>query len=202
MGGSVPAIERLSLHCPRFTGAWAQPIGPLRSLDDTADRIADVIRGEVPGRKAHVVGLSLGAYVGLTLLSRHQEVVDRAVLSGIDVLPLPHKWLMILSGYVMAPLLKTPLGARINARALNIPAEYFDGYRQSLRQLSPSGFLAASGDAVRFAMPRNASEIATPTLLIAGEREHALIHRSMNALGDVLPNREAACEGIGSRLVR
>jgi pimeloyl-ACP methyl ester carboxylesterase len=111
-------FQRLSgFRCiaPDLPGHGLSRSVPWRSLDDTADRIADIIRGEVPGRKAHVVGLSLGAYVGLTLLSRHQEVVDRAVLSGINVLPLPHKWLMILPGYVMAPLLKTPLGARINA---------------------------------------------------------------------------------------
>lgn len=171
---------------------------PWRSMTDTADQIADIIRSEVAGRTAHVIGLSLGAYVGLTLLSRQREVVDRAILSGLNVLPLPHKWLMTISGCVIAPLLKTALGARINARALNIPMDHFGGYRQSLRQLSLRSFKAANDDAAEFSLPRNASEITTPTLLIAGEREHVLIHRSMALLDDVLPHaQERWARGLG-----
>jgi pimeloyl-ACP methyl ester carboxylesterase len=168
-----------------------------RSLEDTADLVADVIRREI-GRQVHIVGLSLGAYVGLTLLSRHQELVDRAVLSGLNVLPLPYKRLMIISAWMAAPLLKLPLSARINARALKIPAEHVEAYSQSMRPLSLHSFLAASGDAIRFTVPQNASEITNPTLLIAGEREHAFIHRSIAMLHDVLPNaRKRIAEGVG-----
>jgi pimeloyl-ACP methyl ester carboxylesterase len=90
----------------------------------------------------------------------------------------------------MAPLLKTSLGARLNARALKIPERHIDVYRQSLRQLSLRSFIAANRDAGSFVMPENAAEIETPTLLIAGEREHQLIHRSMAVLESVLPNSQ------------
>ncbi|UDL90395.1 alpha/beta hydrolase [Mesorhizobium sp. PAMC28654] len=160
------------------------------SMERTADLVGDVIRAEVPGRKAHIVGLSLGAYVGLTLLSRNQEVADRAVLSGLNVLPLPNPWMMTVMGYLMAPILKTSAGARMNARALKVPDDHFEGYRKSLQQLSMQGFMAASRDAGAYSMPTGTANIRTPTLLIAGEREHALIQRSMDALAAVLPHAE------------
>jgi pimeloyl-ACP methyl ester carboxylesterase len=97
---------------------------------------------------------------------------------------------MAILGYAMAPLLKTSLGARLNARALKIPKRHIDGYRQPLQQLSLRSFVAANRDACTFAMPQNAAGIETPTLLIAGEREHPLIHHSMAVLESVLPNSQ------------
>lgn len=185
-----PRLRGFRCIAPDLPGHGASRSIRWRSLEDTADRIANLIRSEVPTGRAHVVGLSLGAYVGLTLLSRHQDVVERAVLSGLNICPLPHKRLMTVMSYAMAPLLKTSLGARMNAKALAIPADHFAGYRQSLRELSLAGFLAASRDASGFAMPGNSRQIATPTLLIAGEREHPLILRSMGILADALPHAQ------------
>jgi pimeloyl-ACP methyl ester carboxylesterase len=183
-------LRDFSCMAPDLPGHGLSRSVPWRSLDHTADLIAEIIRRETPGGRAHIVGLSLGSYVGLTLLSRHQDVVDRAVLSGINVLPLPHPVLMKVLGYAMAPLLKTSLGARLNARALKIPEQHIDGYRQSLQQLSLRSFVAANRDACTFAMSENAADIKTPTLLIAGEREHRLIHRSMAVPENVLPNAQ------------
>ena len=80
--------------------------------------VATIIREYIPSGRSHVVGLSLGSYVGLSLLSRHPDVVERAVLSGINILPLPQKWLIDAAAYAIAPLLKTRWGARLNSRAL------------------------------------------------------------------------------------
>jgi pimeloyl-ACP methyl ester carboxylesterase len=162
-----------------------------RSLQQTADLVAAIIRQNAPSGRAHVVGLSLGAYVGLTLLARHPSVVERAVLSGINVLPLPNRWLIDAAAYAIAPLIKTRLFARFNAWALNIPADRFEAYRQSLQPLSIRDFIAASHDASAFSIPANAAEIQTPTLLVAGEHEHSLILASMARLRQVLPNSQA-----------
>lgn len=55
---------------------------PWRSIAETADRVATVIRERAHGGRAHVVGLSLGAVVGTLLVARHPGVVRSAVLSG------------------------------------------------------------------------------------------------------------------------
>lgn len=176
-------------HCiaPDLPGHGHSRTIPWRSLEDTADLIAEIIR-TTAGGKAHVVGLSLGSYVGLTLLSRHQDLVTTALLSGINVLPLPNPSLMTAFAYVIAPLAKTSLGARLNARALRIPETYIEEYRQSLRQFSIRSFIAANRDAITFTLPANAATIATPTLIAAGEREHSLIKGSMATLEKTLPN--------------
>jgi pimeloyl-ACP methyl ester carboxylesterase len=43
------------------------------SFEDSADQIAEIIRSQAHDHRACVVGLSLGSYVGLTLLSRLQR---------------------------------------------------------------------------------------------------------------------------------
>jgi pimeloyl-ACP methyl ester carboxylesterase len=171
---------------------------PWRSFEQTADMVATAIRENISSGRSHIVGLSLGSYVGLSLLSRHPDVVERAVLSGLNILPLPRKWLIDTAAYAIAPLLKTRWGARLNARALKIPPDQFDGYRRSLHELSLRSFIAASRDAGGFAIPANAAGIRTPTLLIAGEHEHPLIRASIEQLHQLLPVSQARLvEGVG-----
>lgn len=55
---------------------------PWRSMAETADRIAAVIRERAHDGRAHVVGLSLGGLVGALLVARHPSAVRSAVLSG------------------------------------------------------------------------------------------------------------------------
>lgn len=52
------------------------------TLEDSADRVADIIRTHVPDAKAHVVGLSLGGAVALELVRRAPDVVDHVMVSG------------------------------------------------------------------------------------------------------------------------
>jgi pimeloyl-ACP methyl ester carboxylesterase len=97
---------------PDLPGHGLSRMVPWRSFEQTADLIAEIIRDESPTGRSHLVGLSLGSYVGLSLRSRHPNVVDRAVLSGINVLPLSQRWLIDAAAYPIAPLLKTGWRAR------------------------------------------------------------------------------------------
>lgn len=163
---------------------------PWISMEDTADRVEAIVKSHAHNGAAHIVGLSLGAYVGLTLLARHSDAVERCMLSGLNILPLPNRWLMNLMAYVMAPMLKTSFGTNANARALKIPEDEWLGYRESFREVSLRSFIAASRDAIKFATPEGLGRVLNPTLLIAGESEHALVHKSMAVLADVLPDSQ------------
>src|SRR5512146_3595965 len=51
-------------------------------LDDAALRVAEMIRLHVPGRKAHLVGLSLGGAVVLNIARLEPEVAGRMMVTG------------------------------------------------------------------------------------------------------------------------
>lgn len=168
------------------------------SLPATASAIAQLIRSQTAQGKAHIVGLSMGSYVGLQLMSDAPEVVDHAVLSGLNVLPLPHLRLMNAFGLLMVPFIKTNKFIRMNAGALRVPNDQYAAYRRSVRQMSRRAYLRASGDAGRFHLPDNAAAIACPTLLVAGEQEHPLILQSLETAAATLPHAEARiAPGVG-----
>ena len=51
--------------------------------------MAELIRSRVGSGRAHVVGLSLGAQVGVQLLATEPKLVDRAVLCGTVINTMP-----------------------------------------------------------------------------------------------------------------
>lgn len=57
------------------------------TLDGAADAVAAVIREQAAGRRAIVVGLSLGGYVAMTLAAREPDLVRGLVLAGATAEP-------------------------------------------------------------------------------------------------------------------
>ena len=73
----------------RGTGRSPKPPGPY-SIEEMADDAAEALEG----RRAHVVGFSMGGYIAQTLAVRYPELVERLVLTctatgGPDFLPTP-----------------------------------------------------------------------------------------------------------------
>src|SRR5690349_13594249 len=85
-------MERLvDYHClaPDFPGYGRSHAQEWVSLQETANQIVELIRKSTVNAHAHLVGLSLGGSVVITLLSQASEHVDHAIVDGAGVLPLP-----------------------------------------------------------------------------------------------------------------
>lgn len=176
-------------HClvPDLPGHGGSNQVPWGALGDVAAQLVELIRQRASGGRAHIVGLSLGAYLAAQILNDAPEVVERAVLSGLCVLPLPYPRLMRVMGAVMAPLMKTGPVLRANAKALRLPPELFEAYATTMRTMSPQSFKQASADAGAFRMPANLGQAMCPTLVVAGAREHRLIIESTRLVAEALP---------------
>lgn len=168
------------------------------SMTGTAVAVADVIRRETRNGRAHVVGLSLGSYVTMQMMVDSPEVVDRAVLSGLNILPLPNERMVMLMGYAMLPFLKSDRLIRMNATGLHVPAEQYDEYAASVSRMSRQAYLAASRDAAQFRASPALAQSETPVLILAGENEHPLIRQSQVELASTLANATARiAPGVG-----
>jgi pimeloyl-ACP methyl ester carboxylesterase len=180
-------------HClvPDLPGHGQSYAERWNSLEDTAAQIAQIIRSRATHGRAHLVGLSLGSYVVAQLIASEAEVVDHAIMSGVTTLPLPGAGMMGIMGYLMAPLIKTDLMVRANAKMLRVPPENYDEYRQNVKLMSRQGFLGASAAAGGFRMPPAYASVAVPTLVVAGAREHNLMRQSMAQLVATMPHVEA-----------
>ena len=86
-GEQIPAFDDHHLLVPDLPGFGASNDEPWVSMADAADRVADLIQTRAKGGTAHVVGLSLGAGVGLHLVSRHPRLVASLLVSSASVTP-------------------------------------------------------------------------------------------------------------------
>lgn len=86
-GEQIPAFADHHLLVPDLPGFGASNDEPWVSMADAADRVADLIQNRAKGGVAHVVGLSLGAGVGLHLALRHPGVVESLLISSASITP-------------------------------------------------------------------------------------------------------------------
>lgn len=80
-----PVVQRMQgYHClvPDLTGFGKSFEQWLFEMDRAADAVAELIRSRVGSRRAHVVGLSLGAQIGVQLVATEPKLVDRGCCAG------------------------------------------------------------------------------------------------------------------------
>lgn len=183
---------------PDLPGHGKSNAQPWKSLDDTADRVADLIAERANGGRAHIVGLSLGAYVAIRLMLRASERVDHVILSGLNVLPFPNPLLMKLMGYVMMPIIKTDFMLKANAKGLHISDKDYAEYRESARAMSRTAYLKIGNELMEFRIPLGLEQVQCPTLVLAGENEQGLILQSLPAVVAALPHAQGrVVPGLG-----
>ena len=121
--------------------------------------------------------------MALALLDRHPEVLDRVVIDGACVLPRPLDPLILAAITLVSPIVNTPLAEAflglIGLRRLGT----------ALRSASPAAFRRSWIEGYRAPISKAALEAGCPTLLVAGEREHA--RESNAALAALMPHATA-----------
>jgi pimeloyl-ACP methyl ester carboxylesterase len=180
-------VERLDgrFHClvPDLPGFGRSNRQRPISLAETADLVADLVAARVPTGGADVVGLSYGGSVVISLLERHPHVVRRALIDGACVL---HQWtdpLVLGAVVVVSPLVNTRLAERFLRRV---------GMRDlgvALRSATPAAFRRSWLEGYTAPLSAALLRAPCPTLLVAGEREHA--RESNAALAGLMPNARA-----------
>lgn len=171
---------------------------PWVSLDDAADQVADVVQERVGTGRAHVVGLSLGGHVALSLLERRAETAERVVVSGVTTQPWGPRLLVEAQLRLTAAMLRRERAVDAQARAYRLPPVQRDALAESLRVM-PSGTYRQIGREVsRYRLSPALASVRTPTLVLAGGNESELIRRAVADLAAVLPAGEGRiAPGVG-----
>ena len=152
------------------------------TIRGTAAMLANFIRERVPGGKAHVVGLSLGAQVGVALLSQAPEVVDHAVISSANLRPMPGASLGLYSEPVLAaaywssiaPLKWCDPWIRLNMKyAAAVPPQYWENFRRDFRAQTRDSWTHVMTENTSFRLPPGLERADLPVLVISGQKEYA-----------------------------
>jgi pimeloyl-ACP methyl ester carboxylesterase len=161
------------------------------SLEDTANQISGIISGHTPGRKAHVVGASLGGSVAFQLLCSHPELVDRTLISGTSLLPMPGGPVFKMMIRMVAPLIKKDFVLRAALKALNFSEEGYARFKEAMLAVSSRTFVRAFSDGLSQRYSPALEKVKTPILLLSGEKEPGYIAKSNSMLAGRLKDARA-----------
>lgn len=203
-----PVMERLpEFHClapdlPEHGGSWH--IAPF-SIELAARCTGDLIRSQVPGGKAVVIGLSEGAQVAVQMLSSSPEIIEKAILSSALLHPLPGMgWLRsrALLGWIYRlfvwPLRNQDWWIRLNMKyASGVPDEFFGDFKRSFQALDEKGFANLMIANQQFRLPAGLERARMPVLVLAGRHEYAAMQRSARDLAAALPNARCGWIHLG-----
>jgi pimeloyl-ACP methyl ester carboxylesterase len=175
------------------------------SMEKAADLMAELIGNQAHEKKAHIVGLSEGAQVAVAMLSRHPEVIERAVISSAILHPLPgmrfytpglirvsHRWFM-------EPLKNNDWWIRLNMHyAAGIPDEYFSEFKLGFQATTEDGLTHMMVESLHFRLPSGLEQFQNPVLVVTGSKEYKQMKESARDLLSVLPNAHGVVVNLGS----
>jgi pimeloyl-ACP methyl ester carboxylesterase len=195
-----PQIEYFSptYHClaPDLPEHGRSGDSTIKNLEDVSQIIANLIRHKAYSKRAHVVGLSLGGSVALSLLRLAPEVVDHMLISGTSagfgpiVAALSQLGKPLLRVLPPAPLISFGL------RHSKIPQPYLKVLLDEMRYLQPQAILHLSNSLVKMELPQ---EVQNPVLVTYGQKEMYLTraHKAAQQLGQIVPGQVARVPRVG-----
>jgi pimeloyl-ACP methyl ester carboxylesterase len=166
------------------------------SISGSVDLIADLIRTQSSGGRAHVVGLSEGAQITVALLAAAPELVDHAIISSALVRPIAGMgWFGAGTWAAMyrsiEPLNKYVWWARLNMRSNGIPAQYLQETLDTYKTLTAEAFAHVIVENQKFRLPAGLERVTAPTLVVAGQSEYKGMHLSVRDVAAAIPGAQA-----------
>lgn len=165
--------------------------GPL-SIGDCADKIAELIETRANGKRAHVVGHSLGGKIIVELLGRRPELVDHAVVASalfrpIALLTAIHKpFIYKLTIWMIKP--KSMLSYFV--KQFGFPDNSYNENCIADFQKLDADKLYREYDQLHqyLKLPGRLERADVPTLVMAGGKEPGAMRQSVKDIAERLPN--------------
>lgn len=169
------------------------------TIRDCAEQVAQLIKTRAHLGKAHVVGLSLGAQVGIELLRICPEIIDHAVINSALVRKIP--WAYYLAhpmANLLLPLSRSRMFAKLQAQAIKLPDQYFESYFSASKAISRDTVARIIQENTNFGLPSGLEQNQVPALILVGQKEVRIMRESAQDLVKVLPaNSGYTILGIG-----
>jgi pimeloyl-ACP methyl ester carboxylesterase len=185
-----PAQEFADYHClmPDLPGHGNSSQVEWISFQDTASQVAEVLRERVPGKRAHVIGYSLGAYTTAHLLATAPELVDHAVICGAATRPLPGSTLFM--NRLILPFLKSEFLWNGLARMWGIPPEEHEAFIRIGLSVSQASYGRINDELASAQLPAGLGNANCPTLIVNGQKEPQVVVQSVEDFLAALPNAQ------------
>lgn len=181
-------------------------IGPF-SIQDSACRVAKLIRTRGHDGKAHVVGLSAGAQVTLALLALHPELIDHAIISSALVRPIPGASLLspgliaFSIKWFVEPFKNLDWWVRLNMKySAGVPEKYYSQFKRDFQNLTGDLFAHVTVENQRFRLPEGLERVTAPTLVVAGKNEYGVMRQSVRDIANTIPTAKGFLASYSRKL--
>ena len=206
----IPALSgrfRLIAVDNRGTGRSPKPPGPY-SLEEMADEAAEVL----DGRRAHVLGYSMGGYLAQLVALRHPELTDHLVListgtGGPGHVPLPDETAAAWrehAGRPPADFARATMHLSFRPGWTDEHPEEYDALLASRLEhpTPPHAWQAQFDAATRFVAERiPIEEIAAPTLVLHGTADRIVPYENGLRIAERIPGAELVTFEGGGHLL-
>jgi pimeloyl-ACP methyl ester carboxylesterase len=188
-----PVVERMPQYrclvpdLPHYGKSFHH--GPFE-MGRAANAVAELIRAHAGTDRAHVVGLSLGAQVGVQLLATEPNLVDRAVLCGIalNTTPYVRQTQLVLGAISRNAMYRRVVRRYRNVRRAPIPSANIDDYREDVRLITSGQLADVVVASAGFTLPDGLDRSDSATLFVTGAKEGPVVRRWAAALAQRVPN--------------
>jgi pimeloyl-ACP methyl ester carboxylesterase len=162
------------------------------SFPDAAAQVAQVIRDCSRTGTAHLIGLSLGAYVAMDVLRFHPQVVESVLVSGMTTRPLPNPRLMKAIAIPIYYLQKFRPVTYLFAKMMGIPNETIPLIQRDSRRLKRETVNRVYDTLLHYTLSLELAGRTQRVLAVAGDREQKAITETLHNFTSVLPNAVTA----------
>jgi pimeloyl-ACP methyl ester carboxylesterase len=162
------------------------------TIAGSVTQVAELIRTQAHGSKAHVVGLSEGAQITVALLAKAPELVDHAVISSALVREMfgmsrfgVGVWASMYRS--IEPLNKYNWWMLLNMRSNGIPDRFLPEMAEAYKSLTAEAFAHVIVENQKFRLPVGLERVTSPTLVLGGRKEYKIMHQSIKDVAAAIP---------------
>lgn len=181
----LPQYRSIALDLP---GHGLSHMVQATSLVEMGDICADFIRTIAPNEKVHLVAISLGGMITIEMLQHHIDIIESAVISGVNAITLPYMMRLMVNASTL--LMKNNFFIRQNAKMFQLDEEASNAYFDSMKQLDMQTFRAILPEIVTYEPSEKMSHlnIDVPCLFVAGGDEEGINVASVSLLANAVNN--------------
>jgi pimeloyl-ACP methyl ester carboxylesterase len=176
-------------HCvaPDFPGHGKSNRWEWTNINEVTEWIAEIIKKKCNG-KSHIVGISLGGAVGLNLINRYPELVDKAIIDGCSAKPMKGAGLILFGVALVSPFIRTNLLIKFVSAIYEIKrGNADDNFIKDWKKVKSRSFRKCVRDANTLSLPDKVSHITSPVLFVSGEKEPEIMHRTHRIYSGLIP---------------
>jgi pimeloyl-ACP methyl ester carboxylesterase len=149
------------------------------SINESAEQVIKYIKENYNGKVFAICGLSIGAQIAVSILSKECDITKNAVIESALVYPMKMVIALTVPMYNMCyRLIKKRWFAKLQAKILNIPDELFETYYEESSRMTKESLINFTISNVNYPMPLTLCNTKAKTLILVGGKELAIMKKS------------------------